>query len=219
VTLGSRATAQALRFLRSLIDEGLMSPEVLGYEWTRPIRLLAEGKAAISFGGSYEARTVAEALGVPLEELWDHVGFIPVPAGPGGQPASVAGTMSYSIFRQAAQPGLAVLLLERALAPEALARIARVTGRIPARRSAISLVAPELPFLSQTADLMERAVIRPATPLYPRVSAQLQAMLEAALTGRLSAAAAAQRTAELVGAITGLPVVDERRRSEPIDSL
>lgn len=219
VTLGSRATAQALRFLRSLINEGLMPPEVLGYEWTRPIRLLAEGKAAISFGGSYEARTVAEALGVPLDELWDHVGFIPVPAGPGGEPASVAGTMSYGIFRQAAQPGLAVRLLERALAPDALARIARVTGRIPARRSAISLVAPELPFLLQTADLMERAVIRPATPVYPRVSAQLQAMLEAALTGRLSAAAAAQRTAELVGAITGLPVVDETRRSEPIDSL
>lgn len=209
VTLGSRATAQALRFLRSLIDEGLMSAEVLGYDWTRPIRLLGERKAAFSFGGSYEARTVAEALGVPLDELWDHVGFIPVPAGPGGEPASVAGTMSYGIFRQAPQPGLAVRLLERALAPEALARIARTTGRIPARRSAIALVAPELPFLSQTAELLERAVIRPATPLYPRVSAQLQAMLEAALTGRLSAAAAARRAADLVGAITGLPVVDE----------
>ena len=191
-----------------------MSPEVLGYEWTRPIRLLAEGKAAISFGGSYEARTVAEALGVPLDELWDHVGFIPVPAGPGGQPASVAGTMSYGDLPpgRAARPGRARCWSGHS-APEALARIARATGRVPARRSAISLVAPDLPFLSQTADLMERAVIRPATPLYPRVSAQLQAMLEAALTGRLSAAAAAQRTAELVGAITGLPIVDERRDS------
>jgi hypothetical protein len=34
-------------------------------------------------------------------------------------------------------------------------------------------------------------------------------MLEAALTGRLGAAAAARRTAELIGAITGLPVVDD----------
>ena len=87
VTLDSQATAGALRFLRSLVDDGLMSPEVLGYEWTRPIRLLAEGEAAISFGGSYEARTVSEALGVPLDELWDHVGFMPVPAGPGGAPS------------------------------------------------------------------------------------------------------------------------------------
>ena len=43
-------------------------------------------------------------------------------------------------------------------------------------------------------------------------------MLEAALTGRLSAAAAARRAAELVGAITGLLVLDEKRRPEPIDS-
>ena len=27
-----------------LIDDGLMSSEVLGYEWTKPVRLLAEGK-------------------------------------------------------------------------------------------------------------------------------------------------------------------------------
>jgi multiple sugar transport system substrate-binding protein len=208
VTLDSRATAGALRFLRSLLDEGLMSTEVLGYEWTRPIRLLAEGKAVISFGGSYEARTVSDALGVPLGELWDHVGFMPVPAGPDGDPASVAGTMSYGIFRQAPQPALAMRLLEHALAPESLAAIARTTGRIPARRSAIALAAPDLGFLAQTADLLERAVIRPATPLYPRVSVQLQAMLEAVLTGRLGPAAAARRTAELISAITGLPVVD-----------
>jgi ABC-type glycerol-3-phosphate transport system substrate-binding protein len=148
---------------------------------------------------------------VPLDELWDHVGFMPVPAGPGGAPASVAGTMSYGIFRQAAQPGLAMRLLEHALAPESLAGIARTTGRIPARRSAIALAAPDLGFLEQTADLLERAVIRPATPLYSRVSAQLQAMLEAVLTGRLGPAAAARRTAELIGAITGLPVVDGAR--------
>ena len=139
---------------------------------------------------------MAEALGVPLDELWDHVGFIPVPAGPGGQPASVAGTMSYGIFRQAAQPGLAVRLLERALAPEALARIARVTGRIPARRSAIALVAPDLPFLSQTADLMER---RGDPAGDPAVSARLgtasgHARGSAHRAGS-SAAAAARRTA------------------------
>ncbi len=209
VTLDSRGTAQALRFLRSLIDDGLMSSDVLGYEWTKPVRLLAEGKAVISFGGSYETRTLAEELDVPLDELWDHVGFMPVPAGPAGAPATVAGTMSYGIFRQAPQPALAMLLLQRAVAPEELARVARTTGRIPARRSAVNLAAPSPAFLSQTVDMLERAAIRPPTPLYPRVSAQLQSMLEATLTGRLGAAAAARRTAELIGAITGLPVLHE----------
>jgi multiple sugar transport system substrate-binding protein len=206
VTLGTPSTTQALRFLRRLVDEGVMSRDVVGYEWNLPIRLLAQGDAAISLGGSYEARTLAEALGVSLNELWDHVGFIPMPAGPRGSPTGVTGTMIYGIFRQAAQPLLAMRLLRRVLAPESLAAVARATGRIPARRSAVELAAPELPFLSQTATMLERASPRPSTPLYPRVSAQLQAMLEAVLTGRLGPAAAAHRTAEMIAAITGLPI-------------
>jgi multiple sugar transport system substrate-binding protein len=214
VTLHSRETAQTLRFLRSLVDDALMSTDVAAYEWDRPIHLLAEDRAAISFGGSYEAATLAGALGVPLAELWDHVGFAPIPGGPRGEPASVAGTMVYGIFRQAAQPAMAMRLLQDVVAPAALARIARATGRIPSRRSAVALAAPHLAFLSQTADLLDHAVTRPSTPLYPRVSAQLQAMLEAVLTGRLGPTAAAQRTAELIGAITGLPVVRDGETRE-----
>ena len=209
VSLHSRETAQVLRFLLSLVDDGLMSPDVVAYEWDRPIRQLAAGEAAISFGGSYEAAALAAMLGVPLRELWDHVGFAPIPGGPRGAPASVAGTMVYGIFRQATQPALAMRLLEDVVAPKSLARIARATGRIPARRSAVALAAPGLAFLSQTADLLDHAVTRPSTPLYPRVSVQLQAMLEAVLTGRLGPAAAAQRTGELIGAITGLPVLGD----------
>ena len=207
VSLHSRETAQVLRFLRSLVDDGLMSADVVAYEWDRPIRQLATGEAAISFGGSYEAAALAAMLGVPLRELWDHVGFAPIPGGPRGAPASVAGTMVYGIFRQATQPALAMRLLEDVVAPKSLARIARATGRIPARRSAVALAAPGLAFLSQTADLLDHAVTRPSTPLYPRVSVQLQAMLEAVLTGRLGPAAAAQRTGELIGAVTGLPIL------------
>ena len=209
VSLRSRETAQVLRFLLSLVDDRLMSPDVVAYEWDRPIRQLAAGEAAISFGGSYEAAALAAMLGVPLRELWAHVGFAPIPGGPRGAPASVAGTMVYGIFRQATQPALAMRLLEDVVAPKSLARIARATGRIPARRSAVALAAPGLAFLSQTADLLDHAVTRPSTPLYPRVSVQLQAMLEAVLTGRLGPAAAAQRTGELIGAITGLPVLGD----------
>ena len=57
-------------------------------------------------------------------------------------------------------------------------------------------------------DLLERAAIRPPTPLYPRVSVQLQAMLEATLTAQPEPRQG-RRTAELIGAITGLPLVHE----------
>jgi ABC-type glycerol-3-phosphate transport system substrate-binding protein/DNA-binding transcriptional regulator YhcF (GntR family) len=209
VTLGSPATAQALRFLRSLVEEGLVPLDVVGYEWNQTIRLLADGHAALSFGGSYEEEALAEALGVPHREVWDHFGFAHVPAGPRGRPASVAGGMMFAIFRQAAQPALAMRLVERMVEPEALARFARSSGRTPSRRSAIELVAPDMPFLSRTAELLESAASRPWLPSYPRVSAQLQAMLEAVLTGRLGPAAAAERTADMIAAITGRPVVAE----------
>jgi ABC-type glycerol-3-phosphate transport system substrate-binding protein/DNA-binding transcriptional regulator YhcF (GntR family) len=212
VVLASPGTVQALRFLRSLVDDGVVSLDVVGYEWNQPIRLLADGQAAISCGGSYEALALAQTLDVELPELWHRVGFIPVPAGPRGVPASLTGTMIYGVFRQAAQPRMAMRLLERVVAAEALARLARSTGRIPPRRSAVAAAASDLPFLSQTAEMLERAVTRPATPLYPRVSAQLQAMLEAVLTGRVGPAAAAHRTADMIAAITGLPVVRDSRR-------
>ena len=213
VGLNSRATAQALRFLRRLVEERIVPTEVVGYEWNHAVHLLAEGRAALSLGGIYEAQTLAEATGVHHHDVWEHFGFTRVPAGPKGAPASVAGGMMFAIFRQAAQPTLAVRLLQRAVEPDALARVARSTGRIPARRSAIELVSSDLPFISEVAEIIELAVARPWMSAYPRVSVQLQTMLEAVLTGRLGPSAAAQRTAEMIGAITGLPLVQEPERA------
>jgi multiple sugar transport system substrate-binding protein len=215
VLLDSPATVEALRFLRSLVEDGSMPADVVAYEWDRSTAMLAEGQAAISFGGSYEAAGLAEALGVPLAALWEHVGFLPAPAGPRGTASCAAGTMSYGIFSQASRPRVALDLLRLAVDPDALAGIARSTGRIPARRSAVRLADPEFPFLLQTEEMLERAVTRPATPSYARVSGQLQAMLEAVLTGRLKPAPAARRTAELIGAITGLAVAHGGEQKRP----
>src|SRR5262249_13195206 len=107
--------------------------------------------------------------------------------------------------RQAAYPELAMRLLEHLVSAEALARMSRTTSQIPSRRSAVALVSGEMPFLAVTSAMLERAVVRPATPAYARVSAQLQAILEAGLTGRLSPGAASERAGDMIGAITGLP--------------
>jgi uncharacterized membrane protein len=98
-------------------------------------------------------------------------------------------------------------LLESVVAPEAVARVARETGRVPPRRSAVELIGS--PFAELVVDMLGGAVTRPATPAYPRVSAQLQSMVEAVLTGRLTPGAAARRTADRIGAITGLPVAHD----------
>src|SRR5690606_31349340 len=110
VLLDQPPAVEALAFLRRLVEEGLVPAESVSYEWNRPVRLLARGQAGVSFGGSYEARALAEAVGVPVHELGRRVGFMPVPRGPQGAPASLVGTMVCGIFRQAAYPDLAIRL-------------------------------------------------------------------------------------------------------------
>jgi multiple sugar transport system substrate-binding protein len=204
VVLDSPATVQTLRFLQKLVEERLMPADAIAYEWDRPVQMLGDGQAAMSLGGSYDAPTLASALGVPLGELPEQMGFVAIPAGPHGRPASVAGAASSCcVFRQSNNPRMAMRLIEGIVAPAALARPARAAGRIPARRSAIALTAPHLPFVAQMAEMFDHAVNQPSTPSYPRVSTQLQAMLEAVLSGRLSAPAAARQTAEIIAAIDG----------------
>ena len=207
VTLDTPATVATLKGLRQLVVDGLAPADAVALEWDRPVRLLAQGSAAMSFGGSYEARLLADAAGVPLAELWQTFGFAPMPAGRNGRVATLAGGMVYAVFRQAAQPELAVRLLKRLVAPASLAQMSRETAQIPSSRPGVELVAGESELLSASAAMLDRAVVRPAIPAYAHVSAQLQAMLEAVLTGRLRPAVAASRAAELIAAITGLPVV------------
>jgi ABC-type glycerol-3-phosphate transport system substrate-binding protein len=206
VALDGPATIEALQLLRELVADGVVPVEAVAFEWDRPIRLLAHGAAAICFGGSYEGPRLAKASGLPLSELWDHFGFAPIPGGPRGAPATLAGGMVYGIFRQATNPKLAMRLLEAVTSAEALARMSRATGQIPPRRSAVAQVSDDSPLLASTAELLQHAAVRPATPAYARLSVQLQVMLEAVLTGRLAPPAAVARAAELIGAVTGLPL-------------
>ena len=180
-----------------------MPLDVVGYEWNQTIRLLAEGHAALSFGGSYEGEALADALGVPQREVWDHFGFAHVPAGPRGAPASVAGGMMFAVFRQADQPALAMRLLESVVEPGLLARFARSSGRTPSRRSAIELVAPDVPssHAPRSSSRQRRAgrgCLRIlACPLSCRPCSKGRSRVDSV------PAAAAQRTAEMIAAITG----------------
>jgi multiple sugar transport system substrate-binding protein len=209
VTLDTPAAVDTLAFLGRLVDEGIASAEVVAYEWDRPIRLLARGEAAMCLGGSYDGPALAAEAGRTMDDLWERFGFAAIPVGPRGRPATLAGGMVYAIPRQAAQPEVAMRLLRRLTSPEACARMSRSTAQIPPRRSAVELVAPGSPFLSATAEMLAAAAVRPSIPPYPRVSAQLQAMLEAVLTRRLPPAAAVARAADMISAVTGLPVLRE----------
>jgi multiple sugar transport system substrate-binding protein len=208
VTLDGVGALEGMSFLRTLVDEGLVAAEVASYDADRPIRQLAHGQAAFCIGGSYEAPALQQAAAISAAAVARQFGFAPLPAGPRGGFATLAGGMVYAVFRQATSPQLAMRLIERAVAPSALMEMSIATGQLPARRSAIAVVGSRSSFLGDTAALLERATVRPSTPSYPRVSAQLQAMLESVLVGRLEPAAAVRRTAEVIAAITGLPLAE-----------
>jgi hypothetical protein len=57
------------------------------------------GQAALSFGGSYESRTLAEAAGLSMAELWERFAFDSMPSGPRGTRATLAGGMVYCNVR------------------------------------------------------------------------------------------------------------------------
>lgn len=207
ISLDSDATVEALRFIRGLVESEFLPAKVVGFEWDRSIRRLARGRAAMSFGGSYEASALAAASRMTIEELDQTYGFVAMPAGPRGRIASVAGGMAYAIFRQSRRPQLALSLLKEAVSATSLAAMARSTSKIPPRRSAVDLVKDDNPFVAQTAEILEWAYMRPETEMYHHVSLQLQVMLEQVITSKLSPAAAAVRAAEHIGAITARRVL------------
>ncbi len=206
VTLDSPASVEAMRLLRTLADEKVLSIEAVGRERDRPIQMLARGEALLAFGGSYEAPALAGYAGRELDGLTGAFGFMPVPAGPRGQSSVVVGGMAYCIPRQAKQPAAAMEVLKSAVAGPAMMTFFAQTGQIPPRRSVVAELGGRSPFHAFTAGLLGRAVTRPVTPAYSLVSVQLRAMLEAVLAARLSPEQAVSRAADLISAVTGLPV-------------
>ncbi|MCO6008652.1 extracellular solute-binding protein [Actinoallomurus purpureus] len=206
VTLDSPATVETLRFLRRLVDDGVLPAEVVTYERHKAARLLAAGRADLFVGASYHAELLAAEIGGTLPEVAERFGFVPLPAGPHGPPAILCGGMVYCIPRQARNPQLAMRLLRAATAPKRLADLCAETGQLPPRRSVLDAMAPVSPFHAQTAALLEHAVVRPSSPVYALVSAQLQVLLEGVLTRRWSPAAGVALAADRISAITGLPV-------------
>jgi multiple sugar transport system substrate-binding protein len=208
VALDSDATKRAIGFLKNLVNRyHVASPEVTTYEWNRSPKLFAGGEVAMSIGGSYESAAIKEASGWDDDEFRAKVGFVPIPAGPGGQQTTTAGGMSYAIYRQAKEPELALEILKIATSPRLMKEFCLATGQNPPRISVYKALDPEKDwFLSQTSEMLYNARVRPLTPEYARVSEQLRIMIENAISGQMTVDEAVKKAAEIISALSGLPL-------------
>lgn len=208
VLLDSPESRRALAFLVSLVhSEKLASPEVVNYAWDEAARVFAEGAAALTVGGTYESFFIRSVAGWDEPTFLDKVGFVPVPAAPEGQPAALVGGMSYVIYRQSETPAQALALLDLVGREDVLGPFCERTGHHPPHVAvAHQLAQAGNGFLARAAPLLEIARARPAIPEFARVSEQFQVLVEDCLTGRRQVEDAIPRTAELIAAITGLPL-------------
>lgn len=206
VVLDSSAAVTALRFLRSLVENGLISPSVVDADWLESPRKLGAGEAAITFGGSYETEHIAKGVGQPIESLSERFVFRPFPAGPSGSEATVIGGMGYAIFKQARDPHSALDLVKSITASDQLDARSVRHGTISPTGAAGSLGTPDQSFVGSGGHILESATTRPIVPTYGFVTGQLQNMVRSVISGAIRPAAAAERTAEFIGAATELPV-------------
>ncbi|HEY8447727.1 MAG TPA: extracellular solute-binding protein [Thermomicrobiales bacterium] len=215
VVLNSPAAQRAVTFVADLVRRHrVAAPEVVSLPWNGPALAFAAGSVAMALGGSYERRLIQSAAGWSDEEFNQRVGLAPIPAGPGGSPATLVGGLSYAIFRQSRHPTLAMELIVRACRPEIVREFCRRTGQNPPTISGTKAMAVDPdPFHAATADLASHARSRWPLVEYQRVSAQIGRMFESAIVGELEPDEAVARAAAVIAGITGLPERQGRRAS------
>ncbi|MEA3355921.1 MAG: extracellular solute-binding protein [Candidatus Bipolaricaulota bacterium] len=212
INLGEGAR-QVLSFLVDLVHRyKVAAPKVISCEWNRAPILFGQGQTALSFGGSYEKFIICQAAGWGEEEFKKRVGFLPFPAGPKGTATTMASGMVYSIFRQSKAHRQALEILKRAVSPGVMKDFCCSTGQNPPRISVARALDPQKDwFLYNTSRLLYNARVRPLIPEYAAVSEQLQAMMENALSCRMTVEEAVGWAEQVIGAI--MSGIDESQLS------
>lgn len=176
------------------------------------VREVVTGRAAFGLGASYQIRHFSRALGSDLSGVLEEYCFAPVPHGPASSGMSLVGGMSWVVPRQASAPDAAMAFIRHMSEPGALAQMSRRSGQIPPDHASLQMVSE--PFVQRTAKMLSCSLARPMTNAYPRVSAQLGAVLEQlVLPPFADVRSVAARAADRVQAITGLSL-----KREPSDS-
>lgn len=199
IALDERAV-RTVGFLADLVHKyRVASPDVVSFEWDEPAKLFAKGNVALVVGGSYEKPLIQEVSGWDDEAFRKRVGCIPIPAGPGGESATVAGGMVYVIFRQSRDAKASLEILKRVVSHPLMREFCTKTGRSPTQVSVVKTLDPEESWFSyRVSRFLHNARPRLDIPEYAGVSEQFQLMIENVISRRMRPEEAVKKAREIM---------------------
>ena len=184
----SAGFARALEFYLSMFDRHL-APRVTSNDVANVWNEFARGYFSFFISGPWQIGELKRRLPPALQASW-MTAPLPGPHGPG---ASSAGGCSLAIFRRSTRPDAAWKLVEFLSRPAVQQEFYRLSGNLPARRSAWA--APTLahdPYARGFRDQLDRVRPLPQVPEWERIATELRLVMEAVVHGDIPAARVAQ---------------------------
>lgn len=183
IAANSEAAIRALTAMRDQIRDGIAPREVVTYHEEECRFAFQNGRAAYMRNWPYAFAAMSDRTASRVAGRFD---IAPMPATAQGRPTATLGGAQLAINRWSEHPELAWRLVAFLTAPEQMRERAAIAGQYPPRRSlydgdALRGVLPAPP--ERIRSIIEAATPRPVTPVYARLSSELQVELHRALTG------------------------------------
>ena len=201
VVFNDSPARRALQLYSDLVYKyRVVSPQCVTWDWQHPRKLFGAGKIALFVGGSYEWTMLKQQTGWDNQMMKDRIGFVPFPADDiDGQKVVGTGGMAYCIYKQSNHPKLVLEFLKLVLGKPFMLDFCIDTNQTPPRKSVVaSLDSSKNWFLWENAKMIKWAKSRPASPIYPKISDQIQLMLELTLSKKTNPQSAIARTASVI---------------------
>ncbi len=189
---GSDGARGAFRFLHGLVEEGLMTSDVVrGDAGRSAVARMQSGEAVAMVGSSADIVRLGSAAG--------DMSFVPFPGGPGGSSVSLVSGWGVVVTRQSRYPELAMRVAGE-IAHQGDVQTAAALGLLPAMPvHHIADADGALPGLAAILESTGRA--RPWEAGLPVLAAQIERVLAAVISGRLRPGAAADASQEVLEAV------------------
>ncbi len=195
--------ARTLRFYLSMFERHL-APPIAQTEIANVWNEFARGYFSFYVSGPWQMGEFRRRLPPELQSAW-MTAPLPGPTGPG---ASIAGGSSLAIFRRSPRKAEAWKLVEFLSRPDVQQQFYRLTGNLPARRSAWTSPAPlrgakvvrgqadpglaQDPHARAFRDQLDRVRAVPKVPEWERIATELRLVMEKVVRGELPAAGVAE---------------------------